>query len=57
MLILEMPNSLHSTINKVRQNLSLIFRPGFPVVVQHDDLLENNVHVDEATGHITGVVD
>jgi hypothetical protein len=57
MLILEMPNSLHSTINKVRQNLALIFRPGFPVAVQHDDLLENNVHVDEATGHITGIVD
>jgi hypothetical protein len=56
-LILEMPNSLHSTINEVRQNLSLIFRPGFPMVVQHDDLLENNVHVDEATGHLTGVVD
>jgi hypothetical protein len=27
------------------------------MVVQHDDLLENNIHVDEATGHITGIVD
>ena len=24
---------------------------------QHDDLLENNIHVDETTGHITGIVD
>ncbi len=24
---------------------------------QHDDLLENNIHVDEATGRITGIVD
>lgn len=24
---------------------------------QHDDLLENNIHVDNATGHITGIVD
>lgn len=56
-LILEMPISLHSTINAVRQNLALIFRPNFPAVVQHDDLLENNFHVEEATGHITGVVD
>ena len=27
------------------------------MVVQHDDLLENNIHVNEATGHITGIVD
>jgi hypothetical protein len=27
------------------------------VVIQHLDLLENNIHVNEATGHITGVVD
>jgi hypothetical protein len=27
------------------------------VVVQHDDLLENNIYVDEATGHIIGIVD
>lgn len=24
---------------------------------QHDDLLENNIHVDETTGRITGIVD
>ena len=56
-LILEMPISLHSTIHDVRQNISLIFRPDFPAVVQHDDFLENNFHVEEATGRITGVVD
>jgi hypothetical protein len=26
------------------------------MVVQHDDLLENNIHVDEATSHITSIV-
>jgi hypothetical protein len=26
-------------------------------VLNHDDLLEMNIHVDEATGHITGIVD
>lgn len=35
----------------------MIFRPEYPKALQHDDFLENNFHVDEATGHITGVVD
>jgi hypothetical protein len=53
----EMPDSLHPTIKEVKQNLSLIFRPDFPMVLQHDDFLENNFHIEEATGHVTGVVD
>jgi len=56
-LFLELPDSLRPTINKVRESLSLLFRPDFPMVFQHDDLLENNFHVEEATGHITGIVD
>jgi hypothetical protein len=27
------------------------------MVVQHDNLLENNIHVNEAPGHIAGIVD
>lgn len=56
-LFFELPDSLRPTINKVRENLSLLFRPDFPMVLQHDDVLENNFHVEEATGHITGIVD
>ncbi|KAH6712140.1 hypothetical protein BKA61DRAFT_80474 [Leptodontidium sp. MPI-SDFR-AT-0119] len=56
-LFIELPDSLRPTISKVRENLSLLFRPDFPMAVQHDDLLENNFHVEEATGHITGIVD
>ncbi|KAI1779168.1 hypothetical protein F4818DRAFT_241234 [Hypoxylon cercidicola] len=56
-LFLELPGSLRPTISNVRQNLSLLFRPDFPMVLQHDDLLENNFHVEEATGCITGIVD
>jgi hypothetical protein len=48
--------SLHSTIDMVRQNLHLLFRPEYPTAIQHGDILENNIHVDEVTGHITGVV-
>jgi len=57
MLFLELPDSLRPTISKVRENLPLLFRPNFPMTLQHDDLLENNFHVEEATGHITGIVD
>ncbi|KAF7557656.1 hypothetical protein G7046_g5996 [Stylonectria norvegica] len=52
-----LPESLHPTIDMLRQDLHLIFRPSFPIVLQHGDILENNIHVEEATGHITGVVD
>lgn len=37
--------------------LPLLFRPGCPMALQHDELLENNIHVDEVTGRITGIVD
>ncbi|KID60224.1 Protein kinase-like domain protein, partial [Metarhizium hybridum] len=56
-LELSLPDSLHSTIDMVRQNLYLLFRPEFPIAVQHGDILENNIHIEEETGRITGVVD
>jgi hypothetical protein len=28
----------------------LVFRPDYPMVLNHDDLLEMNIHVDEKTG-------
>jgi hypothetical protein len=52
-----LPHSLHPTIDMVKRNLYLLFRPDFPIALQHGDILENNIHVEEATGHITGVVD
>ncbi|KAI0889306.1 uncharacterized protein GGS22DRAFT_196900 [Annulohypoxylon maeteangense] len=52
-----LPENLQPVINEVRQDLHLLFRPDFPIALQHADLLENNIHVEEATGHITGVVD
>lgn len=41
----------------MRQGLSLPLRPGYPMVLNHDDFLERNIHVDGKTGHITGIVD
>ncbi|KAK0613030.1 hypothetical protein B0T17DRAFT_511387 [Bombardia bombarda] len=52
-----LPVRFHPKLDEVRQGLPLLLRPEYPMVVQHDDLLEHNIHVDEATGRITGIVD
>jgi hypothetical protein len=52
-----LPDRIRRKLEEVRQGLPLIFRPEYPKAIQHDDFVENNFHVDEATGHITGVVD
>jgi Phosphotransferase enzyme family len=52
-----LPEQLQAKLGEVRQELPLLFRPDYPMAFQHDDLLENNIHVDETTGHITGIVD
>ncbi|KPM39356.1 hypothetical protein AK830_g7208 [Neonectria ditissima] len=53
----DLPERLQAKLDEVWQGLPLLFRPGYPMVFQHDDLLENNIHVDETTGRITGIVD
>ena len=50
----DLPTQLQAKLDDVRQELPRLFRSSYPMVLQHDDLLENNIHVDEATGHITG---
>ncbi|CAH0023443.1 unnamed protein product, partial [Clonostachys rhizophaga] len=52
-----LPEQLQSKLDEVRKGLPLIFRPGYPMALQHDDLLGNNIYVDEAIGRITGIVD
>ncbi|KAI1389175.1 uncharacterized protein F4822DRAFT_429788 [Hypoxylon trugodes] len=52
-----LPIRFQPKLDEIRRGLPLLFRPSYPVVIQHDDLLENNIHVDEASGHITGIVD
>lgn len=53
----KLPKRFHPKIAEIRDSLPLLFRPAYPMVVQHDDLLENNIHVDNDTGQITGIVD
>lgn len=51
----DLPAQLQAKLNDVRQELPRLFQCSYPMVLQHDDLMDNNnFHVDEATGHITG---
>ncbi|KAG5804251.1 hypothetical protein H9Q71_011157 [Fusarium xylarioides] len=52
-----LPERFQASLDEVRQGLPLLFHSGYPLVLNHDDLLEMNIHVDEGTGHITGIVD
>ena len=52
-----LPAHILEKLDEARQGLPLLFGPEYPSAIQHDDFLENNFHVNEATGHITGVVD
>ncbi|CAI6049100.1 unnamed protein product [Clonostachys chloroleuca] len=51
---IDLPPQLQERLDEVRLGLPRLFQAHYPMVLQHDDLLENNIHVDEATGHITG---
>jgi hypothetical protein len=52
-----LPERIQLKLDEVRKGLPSLFQAGYPTALQHDDFLENNFHVNEATGHITGVVD
>ncbi|KAK1770068.1 hypothetical protein QBC33DRAFT_567425 [Phialemonium atrogriseum] len=45
------------TEKEVPQGLPLLFEAESPLVLNHDDLLEMNIHVDAEFGGITGIVD
>jgi len=52
-----LPERFQPKLDEIRQGLPLLFRSDYPIVLNHDDLLEMNIHVDEGTGRITGIVD
>ncbi|WQF86950.1 hypothetical protein CDEST_11964 [Colletotrichum destructivum] len=52
-----LPKRFQQKLCEVRQSLPLLFRLDYVMTVNHDDLLEMNIHVDEETGRITGIVD
>ena len=53
----DLPGSFQSLLSKLKSQVPSLFAHGYPIVINHWDLLENNIHVDVQTGHITGIVD
>ncbi|KAK3998380.1 hypothetical protein QBC44DRAFT_363917 [Cladorrhinum sp. PSN332] len=53
----ELPQRFHPTLDDLIPQVSDLFAEGWPLVPNHTDLLENNIHVDPATGSITGICD
>ncbi|UNI18217.1 hypothetical protein JDV02_004499 [Purpureocillium takamizusanense] len=52
-----LPDRFQLRLDEVRQGLPLLFRSDYPMVLNHDDLLEMNIHMDKDSGRITGIVD
>ncbi|RWA07372.1 hypothetical protein EKO27_g7732 [Xylaria grammica] len=52
------PTSMPSfSKESIQSDYSSRLRHGYPMVINHGDLLENNIHVDVQTGHLAGIVD
>ncbi|KAF1954134.1 hypothetical protein CC80DRAFT_493979 [Byssothecium circinans] len=52
-----LPERFHKMLDRLLQALPTLFVDDWPMVPNHTDLLENNIHVDPKTGHITGICD
>jgi Phosphotransferase enzyme family len=53
----DLPDRYRPLLSNLMGQIPSLFDPSYPMVINHWDLLENNMHVDEQTGHITGIVD
>lgn len=52
-----LPDRFHATLDTLIPQLPNIFDQNWPLVPNHTDLLENNIHVDPDTGVIVGICD
>ena len=52
-----LPERFHFSLRRVIQQLPLLFVTDYPLVINHLELAEMNIHVSLATGGITGIVD
>jgi hypothetical protein len=52
-----LPDRFHAALNTLIPQLPSIFDRSWPLVPNHTDLLENNIHVDPETGDIVGICD
>ncbi|TQV94869.1 protein kinase-like domain-containing protein [Cordyceps javanica] len=53
----ELPKSFHPKLDQIIPKFPDLFAEKWPLVPNHVDLLENNIHVDTATGKIVGICD
>lgn len=52
-----LPKRFRPTVDYLISELPRLFDGHWPLVPQHRDLIENNIHVDPATGSVTGICD
>ncbi len=52
-----LPERFSPILDQLIHQLPDLFAEGWPLVPNHIDLLENNIHVDMATGKIVGICD
>lgn len=53
----ELPCRFRRKLDFLTSRLPSLFADNWPLVPNHTDLLENNIHVDRTTGCITGICD
>ncbi|KAJ5745857.1 Protein kinase-like protein [Penicillium odoratum] len=52
-----LPNRFQPLMDRIKSQLPFLFADDYPMVINHWDLLENNIMVDIQTGNLTGIVD
>ncbi|KAI9822089.1 MAG: hypothetical protein M1826_000549 [Phylliscum demangeonii] len=52
-----LPSRFRPTLDRLSSRLPGLFASDWPLVPNHTDLLENNIHVDPSTGSLTGICD
>ncbi|WEW59280.1 hypothetical protein PRK78_004749 [Emydomyces testavorans] len=52
-----LPSQFHQILNHLLSHLPDLFADDWPMVPNHTDLLENNIHVDPCTGRLVSICD
>lgn len=52
-----LPSRFRQTLKQVRSRLPELFAEDWPMVPNHIDLRENNIHVDTTSGSLVGICD
>ncbi|KAI0426091.1 hypothetical protein F5Y09DRAFT_76670 [Xylaria sp. FL1042] len=52
-----LPGQFRATLARLLRDLPSLFVKDWPLVLNHSDLVENNIHVHPETGHLEGICD